>query len=244
MGTRPFKAVVSRATPGWLDATTLVAVAPSGLDFGAVLRDELARVDRGFAPDELAFLALTSKIELPIRDRLGYALYRRLPELLVAREWRRVDLAVLARGDEAVPKMLVEATALYTFDLVGDDDWVRRYPDKVERDVKKLCAIKGLPSETQLFALVLATHPTAPADAGLRPVAKYAPGVRNALAALGEARAVAHEAERSVRSHLDHLGPIHGGDINAGAAYGVPVVVHYWLVGPIDQNRPAPAIDA
>src|SRR5215218_1528708 len=117
------------------------AVTSDELDFGTVLRSELSTIDRRFDVDELAFLALTSKMELPLRDRLAYVLFRRLPQFLVAREWRRVDLAVLAPGDPPVPKMLLEAKALYTFDLVGDDAWIRRYPDKVERDVKKLRAI-------------------------------------------------------------------------------------------------------
>lgn len=77
-----------------------------------------ARSHRGpVAADELAFLALTSKIELPIRDRLAYTLFRRLPELLVTREWRPVDLAVLS-PDGKTPVLLLEAKALYTFNFV------------------------------------------------------------------------------------------------------------------------------
>jgi hypothetical protein len=208
-------------------------------DFGAVLRSELSTIDRRFDVDELAFLTLTSKMELPIRDRLAYVLFRRLPQLLVAREWRRVDLAVLAPGDPPVPRMLLEANALYTFDLVGDDAWIRRYPDKVERDVAKLRAIKDLPSDTQLFGLVLATHPTALVGSDLKQVAKYLPGISKAIAALGDAEAVAHEAERSLRSRLDHLGAIQQGDIRAGQAYGVRLVINYWLLGPISHAAAA-----
>jgi hypothetical protein len=209
------------------------AAVTCSVDFGAVLRSELSEIDRRFDVDELAFLALTSKMELPIRDRLAYALFRRLPEFLVAREWKRVDLAVLAPGDPPVPRMLLEAKALYTFDLVGEDAWIRRYPDKVERDVEKLRAIKDLPSDTQLFGLILATHPTAAVGSDLKQVAKYLPGISKAVAALGDAQAVAREAERSLRSRLDHLGAIHQGEIRAGQAYGVPLVISYWLLGPI-----------
>src|SRR3954447_11031963 len=109
------------------------------MDFGAILRDELARLGRRFERDELAFLALTSKIELPIRDRLAYSLYQRLDECLVAREWKRVDLAVLS-DDGKTPVMLLEAKALFTFDLIGDDVWVDRFPQKVREDVKALRA--------------------------------------------------------------------------------------------------------
>jgi hypothetical protein len=214
-------------------------MASAGLDFGSVLRVELARIERLFAADELAFLALTSKIELPIRDRLAYALFRRVPELRVTREWRRVDLAVLSPDGKSPPVLLLEAKALYTFDLVGEDAWVRRYPEMVQRDLEKLRLTKDLPSEAQLFSLILATHPTASINPGLQQVAKYSPGVSKAVAALGDADAVAHEADRTLRSHLGHLGAIHHDEINAGEAYGVPLAIHYWLVGPVDHSSPA-----
>jgi hypothetical protein len=41
---------------------------------------------RSFAPNELAYLALTSKVELPIRDRLAWSLHTALPGKIVARE--------------------------------------------------------------------------------------------------------------------------------------------------------------
>ncbi len=85
-------------------------------------------MDARFGADELAFLALTSKVELPVRDRLAYALFERLPDRLVAREWKRVDLAVLARRPTPFPVMLLEAKALYTFDLVGEERWVGALP--------------------------------------------------------------------------------------------------------------------
>ena len=59
------------------------------------LDDSLQASAKSFAAGELAYLALTSKVELPIRDRLAWCLHTSLPNRVVAREWKRCDLAVL-----------------------------------------------------------------------------------------------------------------------------------------------------
>lgn len=49
-------------------------------------------------PSELAYLALTAKLELVIRDKLAYRLQKdeALKSLVVRREWKKVDLAILS----------------------------------------------------------------------------------------------------------------------------------------------------
>jgi hypothetical protein len=143
-------ATSSTAVPGSIHA--------GALDFGPLLYEEIERLPELFEVDELAYLALTSKIELPIRDRLAFALYKRLDQRLVAREWKRVDLAVLGT-DGSTPELLLEAKALYTFDLIGEAVWVDRFPKRVRDDVAALRNRSDLAEWTQLFALVLATHP-------------------------------------------------------------------------------------
>lgn len=75
-------------------------------------RETLVRVGEAFADDELAYLAATTKIELPFRDRLAYLSHRRFePEgVLVAREWQRIDLAMLTA--DGTPVCLVELKAM------------------------------------------------------------------------------------------------------------------------------------
>jgi hypothetical protein len=224
----------SAATPARVRCRDMVG---DHVNFAPLLHSELAHIDEHFAPDELAFLALTSKVELPIRDRLAYGLFRRLPAYRVAREWKRVDLAVLSGDAVPVPLMLLEAKALYTFDLVGNDAWVARYPAKVEQDVEKLRTMQSVTSDTEFFALVLATHPTGAIGSGLRQVAKYSSGIAKAINARGDAAAVADEARRYVQSRLKDFGPIHAGAIEGGEAYGVRVEIHYSLLGPIAHRR-------
>ncbi|WP_431993677.1 hypothetical protein [Streptomyces albogriseolus] len=75
-----------------------------------------------YAPGELAYLALTSKPELTVRDRLAWTLQTRLAGAVVAREWRNtagwIDLAVLDMAGHS-PQALLELKAAYTFDFGG-----------------------------------------------------------------------------------------------------------------------------
>jgi hypothetical protein len=200
------------------------------VDFGPILREELERIHQLFEPNELAYLALTSKVELPIRDRLAFALHRRLDQRLVAREWKRVDLAILA-DDGSTPELLLEAKALYTFDLIGEAVWVDRFPKKVRDDVAAMRARSDLVERTQLFALVLATHPLSEAGPQLRQLAKYSRGVGKAIAALGDAPAVLREADAAIRAALPDASEILcTGEIWGGAAYGIEITVPYWLI--------------
>lgn len=111
-------------------------------DINEVVLSSLADVEKEFQENELAYLALTTKIELPFRDKWAFLLHNRpRPKLTVAREWKRTDLAILDRNEPAV---LVELTAMYTFDAVLYPD-IHGFFKKVQADqrkVKKLCSAK------------------------------------------------------------------------------------------------------
>lgn len=64
-------------------------------------------------PDDLAYLAVTGKIELPVRDALGALMTRKFPELTAAREYKRRDLAILRDG---VPLAVVEGKLWISFE--------------------------------------------------------------------------------------------------------------------------------
>ena len=71
-----------------------------GPAFNGLVHDGLSAAVAGlataFEAGELAFLAATSKPELPIRDRVAWQLSRSLgADYVVSREWRRADIAVL-----------------------------------------------------------------------------------------------------------------------------------------------------
>ena len=91
---------------------------------GTVLR-ELENCESGFRPDELAYLALTSKPELAVRDRLAYRLHEKLKQdgSLVAREYhignrQHADIAILHGKDSGwTTKVLIELKVSSFFNL-------------------------------------------------------------------------------------------------------------------------------
>lgn len=63
--------------------------------------------------DDLAYLAATGKIELPIRDLLGALITKKYPNLTAAREFQRRDLAILKNGS---PIALIEGKLWISFE--------------------------------------------------------------------------------------------------------------------------------
>lgn len=106
-----------------------------------------------------AFLALTGKVELQVRDLLAWQLqvdYCNSHGLVAAREYQRCDLAVL---DGAVPVALLEAKALYVFDLVTPAT-LKEYVGALKADADKARSLAhqlGHP-QARLALLVLTTH--------------------------------------------------------------------------------------
>jgi len=201
-------------------------------DLTSAVVQEMAALEETFYPDELAYLALTSKIELPVRDRLAYRLSRRFPELLIAREWYRCDLAILS--EEAVPLLLLEAKALYTFDMVGEPagTWIARYPDKVKADIEKSIrsARRTADSEIVPWCLWFIRRSLRQIDS-----ARWRSTGRGSVKAFREletAEAIHETASQNLRTKLSSLGPITTGTIQGGTAYDVEVDVDYWVVGP------------
>ncbi|MHA7209602.1 hypothetical protein [Arthrobacter sp. MDT1-65] len=182
------------------------------------------------APGELAYLALTSKVELPLRDRLAWSLSTKLPDLVVAREWKRTDLAIL--DSSATPMVLVEAKALYTFDIANPERAnVRKYTGMVESDLAKAYRLlAGRPGS--VFALVLVAHPIDAPPTCLDEVNKYRRDIHSALnkAPQEEVRA---NARATVSSALEPIGPTVHGSLAGGTAFGVRVDVDYSIVGPV-----------
>jgi hypothetical protein len=105
------------------------------------------------------------------------------------------------------------------------------------KDRAKLLGLRGLPSAAHLFILVLATHPLSVISPDLAQVAKYWAGISGAFTRLRSADEVARRAGDNLAPELVELGPAHAGTIEAGEAYGVPIQVRYWLVGPIDHGQ-------
>ena len=162
----------------------------------------LENVAESFAPNELAYLALTSKIEHPIRDRLAWAMHTELwPEYLSAREWRRTDLAVLDR--QASPVVLLEAKAMYSFDGCTEAGF-SQYLGYLRSDRAKASTLAE--PETTVLLLLLATHPEGAIDARLNGVVKYRSGITAAAQRRPDPHAVRTTCMNRVTPIMESLG--------------------------------------
>ena len=123
--------------------------------------DELAKVIQEsvylFGENELAYLSLTSKNELVIRDKIAYKLHLELKSSIVAREYSvkginsRIDLAILENSNI---KDVIELKSMYTFDAL---DGLDKFIDSVNRDFYKNSSLKN--NITNQFAIIIGTHP-------------------------------------------------------------------------------------
>lgn len=197
----------------------------------------LTKAGESFAPGELAYLALTSKPELPLRDRLAWVLHSELKGCVVAREWHatradraRTDLAVLDQTGTK-PVALIEAKAAYTFDFAGPERaTVAKYRKWVAQDIDKARRAATGESQADLYALLLLTHPRG-VPASLPGTVKYAHSIRRALSRRDH-HALREQAEQTVIGALETMGQVRAGRLLGGQAFGVEVDVDFWLLGP------------
>ena len=194
----------------------------NNVEYQPLLLNILSQLSADFEIDELAYLALTSKPEFVIRDAIAFQLYRQLKSqgLLVAREWRRSDIAVL---ENDAPAAIIELKSMYTFDASKAG-----YQRAVVADVEKARRVAN--QETQVFALLLVTHPSGGVDTKFSNVVKY-------IDALNKAYTVStsdalRENAANVLPNWCSEGVATAGFINGGFAFGVQVYVDYFLYGP------------
>jgi hypothetical protein len=81
------------------------------MTFKKDIEDIISTISSKFQDNELAYLALTSKVELPLRDRIAFELHKKYGDkYLICREWKskeikssdRVDLAIVEKETEKV----------------------------------------------------------------------------------------------------------------------------------------------
>lgn len=197
----------------------------------ALLAEALEYLPSRFLPGELAYLAATSKVENPIRDAVAFYLHERLRDLpgcMVAREYRRRDLAVLVDG---LPVMELEAKALYGLNVLSaasNAEYLTRWHGN---DAKSL---QQTPTTSSCFLLSVVTHPMCQIGPGLWPVIKYARHYNAALkAAGGSPEAMLRQADRW-ETDLKQHGPVACTvRLDLGAVWGIGFRLGCYLVGPL-----------
>jgi len=199
----------------------------------AISRDELVaavkEVPDEFEPGELAYLALTSKPELAIRDRLAWILAKQGHR--VAREWReRCDLAVLDQDGE--PFAVLESKASYGHDTAwGWNPKCREIRDRLgasaaldaalRSDAEKVLRLSGT-GDGYLLLTVMHRQDRVPQEL---------------LEFIAEARRPVVEpaiAERNLVAYLASVGEVSPAvDLADGTVEGIRVSVRCWLCGPV-----------
>jgi hypothetical protein len=142
--------------------------------------------------------------------------------LLVCREWKRVDLAIIK---DSSPILMLEVKAVYSFDVLTDRT-PHTYPDMMLQDVRKVAPHRK--DGTEVFTLLLVTHPHSAPEAQYRDAVKYLPDVvRHAKRNVPLA-----EADTEITRRLADHPRAASGVIEGGTALGMRVSIAYWLFGP------------
>jgi hypothetical protein len=205
--------------------------------FSTTLLAILSHLDQTFHPDELAYLAATSKVEGTIRDRVAFRLHAELPaSLFVHREWRDpkkngwMDIAITDEVNRPLYLIELKAHSGPTFQA--------GYSEKIRKDLQKL--YQAAEPETELYFLFLFNHlfSQEKIDSKFQYVIKYYP-LQNAASKLNEfAEDVSPQTKRHWEQHLKRIG-LSSGSVNpgtriaAGRFHGIPLSVHAYLLGPL-----------
>lgn len=207
-------------------------------------RDWVDRVASGmhslhkeFRGDELAYLALTSKVEQPVVDRLAYSLQRQYgndERVGIAREFtesgkiQRVDLAVI---EDNQPVLFLEAKAMGYYHMYMRNSGIK-YPCKVRRDICKMKKYNPASSchEIKRLALLLTTYSKQSPHEKAAPVVKYVD--RLARYSGNDYSDVKDRIDKNFASNRFQLVDSGAGDIAGGRAFGMDVTVHFRLFGP------------
>lgn len=192
-----------------------------------IITSSIKQVADEFQKDELAFLALTTKIELPLRDRWAYLLYKKLKSenFIVSREWKRMDLAILKNE---IPEALIQLKAMYTFNAALDAENINGYAKYTLDDEKK--ATRFASKDTATYSVLLVTHPSAIISSKLSGIVKYHTGINKALRKFGCPKEVAVEAKRNINNKFKNRNVTASGELPGGKAFGVGVSVMYWII--------------
>ncbi len=203
-----------------------------------IILDSIKQSANEFQKDELAYLALTSKIENPIRDKWAYLMWRNLKENIdidVAREWIRPDKEKnkKTKSDIAIvqdnrPIAIIELKAMYTFDLIETPE--KRISD-MEKDKEK--AKKIADKDTLIYTVLLATYPlsSAPIPEKLKSVIKYYKDINKNLNKFEfNPPEIYKEAKNNIEKLLENKNIVAQGILSGGKAFNIDADVAYWII--------------
>jgi hypothetical protein len=206
------------------------------MTFSTRLLSILSSLNKTFHPDELAYLAATSKIEGPIRDRIAYRLHAELPpDLLVHREWRDInsrwaDIAVTDEQNRPHYLLELKAHSAPTFEP--------GYSELIRKDLLKLR--EAAEPSTELYLIFLFNHVyySGTIDTKYRHALKYY-NLQNFASKQNQfAIDVSTQTKAHWEAHLERFGLSSekaqpGVRMKAGNYHGMPLWIHAYVLGPL-----------
>ncbi|WP_455537809.1 hypothetical protein [Terrisporobacter sp.] len=182
-----------------------------------------------FGEDELAYLSLTSKNELVIRDKIAYKLYLDLKDLVIAREYSprgissRIDLAVL---DDNKLKDIIDLKSMYTFDGV---DGLEKFIDSVNKDFKKNQGLVN--SEINQWSIIIATHPKQVPSKCYKDYIKYYSSIKRYINQVDKPDYLIDIMDLKIRNSFESdKYDVEHYVANVGKAFGIDVDICFWVI--------------
>ena len=126
------------------------------------------------------------------------------------------------------PRVLIELKAMYSFDAALDTEGVRGFIAAMSADENKA---RDLAEEnTEIYTVLLATHPEGSFPSNMNGIIKYVPGINNAVKRFGSANKVKSIASEAVNLNLCNKNLVASGILKGGNAFDTEVSVYYWIV--------------
>ena len=179
-----------------------------------------------FDPNSLAYLAVTGKIELPVRDALGALLTKDFPQMTAAREYQRRDLVLLENG---IPQLVVEGKLWISFEASVPTKLHHPNPKDglvaaAQSDIEKMRNFRR-DSECAIFiSTVLFAADIRRLDKRHLPAVKYPNWHRRGLAGSDNLEVTHGIGVRAFRDAVSSFGSCAESRLFDGQVFGMPVL--------------------
>jgi hypothetical protein len=201
------------------------------MDYCSIIQEEISNIANYYNSNEVAYLALTAKVEATLRNKLAYRLQQRMIDeqttLQVARDWQDTDIAIITSNGQA--EALIYLKSGYIPDETdANESMIGFYPKKVLDAAQKANQI-GF-DHTKTYAVLFYTHQNKSVAEVYRKTVKHDNAFLRAFKK-HTAEEMLSSAKKNITTFFENknLKPIHI-TIEAGTCWDVKVEIHTWLV--------------
>ena len=181
-----------------------------------------------FRENELAYLSMTGKNELQIRDRIAYELYRKDNNYIISREYNpkgvksRIDLAIIK---DHIIKDIIELKSMYTFDSID----MKGYISGIKKDFYKNREL--VTKETNQYEIIIATHIDKVPNKEFKDYVKYYRLINKHISDIEDSKILIENLDSIIRKEfIQESNEIRHFTVNVGRAFGVEVSICFWII--------------